>query len=110
MDKFIDKVYIIDNELSPIKNKIKNIYKKEGLDITSWESIKSDNFSNKKMKQKTNFFCNNFCTTKTLDTWFSHYYIWKSMVKYGENNILIIEDNTIPIKNLKKKFLSYSKE
>ena len=102
----INKTYVINlkprqDRWSQIKKDFKNI----DLQLNRWNATDGSKLSENSINKITTPLCNQFCTNGIIGCWLSHFNIWKSIVKNKETNVLILEDDAIPIDNFEKEFL-----
>lgn len=80
-------------------NKIKENFK--NLKLKRWEAVYGKKLSDTNIQNIANEFCYNFCSEGMIGCWLSHYNLWKYIVSNKLDNVLILEDDSVPTENFK---------
>lgn len=109
MNDLIKTVYIItdDNEkFNKIKSKIGS-----KIPIIKVNGIKLDKNKKNIIDQNISETCKYMCQNTTISKWLTHYNLWNNVYKKGNTgNILIIDDEGMPIDSFLDMFEEYTKE
>lgn len=100
----INKTYVINLSSRPDRwKKTQKNFQKTGLEFTRWNAVYGKNLTEKEINDHTTPLCREICHPAIIGTWLSHYGIWKNIVQNRETNVLILEDDAIPINDFNKK-------
>lgn len=101
----IDHTFVINLEHRKDRwNRIQKNFNGTNLKLNRWNGVYGKKLDEKQIKEITTTFCNNFCSYGMIGCWLSHYSLWAHIVKNKLNNVLILEDDAIPVNNFNKKF------
>lgn len=106
----INKIYIItndDSKFDKIKNRLKN---KNNIKIIKCSPIDYNDIKENVKDKITTEYCSQLCSKNTISNWLTHVYLWKKIYQNKEDNVLIIENNGMPIKSFYNLLEEYSKE
>ncbi len=107
----INKVYVINLKKRPDKwHNIQKDFSHTNLKLTRWNAIYGKDISENEFANKTTALCNEFCSPSMVGIWLSHYNIWQNIVKNKEDNVLILEDDALPLENFNYRLQEYWKE
>ena len=100
----IDHTFVINLDHRPDRwQKIQNDFKDTGLKLEKWNAIYGKNLDETTIQEVTTDYCNNFCTYGIIGCWLSHYTLWQYIVKNNLDNVLILEDDAIPLPDFNNK-------
>ena len=80
-------------------NNIQKAFKYTPLKLNRWNAVYGKNLSDDDIYKITNTFCYYFCAPGLIGCWLSHYLLWKYIFENKLDNVLILEDDAIPIQN-----------
>ena len=100
----IEHTYVINlKDKTERWNNIQEKFKNTNLKLKRWNAIYGKKIKNEYIKNITTPFCYNFCSNGMIGTWLSHYNLWKYIVDNNLDNVLILEDDAIPVDNFNDK-------
>jgi GR25 family glycosyltransferase involved in LPS biosynthesis len=102
MNNIVSKTYVINLKSRPDRWTDINLkFKDSGLKLNRWNATNGKKLSENKINKLTTPLCNLTCSPGMIGCSLSHYNLWKHIVKNKENNVLILEDDCVPIDNFK---------
>jgi GR25 family glycosyltransferase involved in LPS biosynthesis len=101
--EYIDNVYVINMDES--KDRLQNMITQIpiiGKPFIRIPAIVGKDLNFKDIKDKTNFFCRNFCSLSMIGIFMSHYKTWQTILQNNDKFSLIMEDDCELIPDFKK--------
>lgn len=106
MNNIINKTYVINLKHRKDRwNKIKDNFKDINIKLTRWDAVYGADIPDDEIKKITTTFCNYICSPGMIGCWLSHKKIWENIVKNNEDNVLVLEDDAIPIDDFENIFV-----
>jgi GR25 family glycosyltransferase involved in LPS biosynthesis len=90
MESIINKIYVITTNNKRFES-IKNRFDK--IKVIKCNAV--GDLTDEQIKLNTTSSCNLLCSSKMINSWLSHYNLWKQILKRGEDNVLILEDTAV---------------
>lgn len=106
----IDHTFVIN-----LKNRtdrwqdIQKRFENTNLKLERWDAVNGRDLSEEYINSITSGLCNYFCSPAMIGCWLSHYTLWKYIVDNKLNNVLVLEDDAIPVTNFNNKLIQYWK-
>lgn len=101
----INKAYVIN--LSHRTDRWEEIQKKfanTGIELIRWDAVYGKQLDEEIIKYMTTPFCYKFCSYSMIGCWLSHLTLWHHIVENNETNVLILEDDAVPVDNFNQLF------
>jgi GR25 family glycosyltransferase involved in LPS biosynthesis len=90
-------------------NSVRKAFEDTGLELKRWDAVNGKELSEEYIKSITTDLCNSICSPAMIGCWLSHYNLWKYIVDNKLNNVLILEDDAIPVDNFRERLDEYWK-
>lgn len=104
-------VYIIN--LDKDVERMEKIHKeclKQNIEYKKISAIYGKYLTEQEIKQNTSMICNNICTLPSIGCGLSHIKTWNQIYEDGHEMAIILEDDSIFLKDIKQKFEKYRKQ
>lgn len=111
MNKYINKTYVINLEKRTDRwYNINKSFENINMQLTRWDAVYGKEMKEKEIEKNTTRTCYYFCSPSMIGCWLSHCRLWKHIVKNREDKVLILEDDSYPVKNFNNKVDKYFKQ
>src|SRR5438477_11440696 len=94
----IDHTFVINLKKRTDRwNTINKSFSGTGIKLMRWNAVYGKDLKKDMIKKITTPFCNRFCSDFMIGCWLSHYTLWQWIVKKNLDNVLILEDDAVPV-------------
>jgi len=108
--KIIDSTYVINLKGRTDRwDAVQTAFKNTGLTLKRWDAVNGRELSEEYIRSVTTDVCNVVCSPAMIGCWLSHYTLWKYVVDNKLNNVLVLEDDALPVDNFREKLNEYWK-